>query len=167
VDERHIREQADRFGLTDRIVFHGQVPRQEALSAVKGANLAVVITSVEEEETLEDKGIVTGKIFEAVGLATPVLLIAPRGSDAGAITAATGLVKSFVGIEIQEMASFLQDVVGGKAPQSRNIENCSWATISKKLDALLRAVVVRDSCPILVRDGDGGRSGSSSPTQAR
>lgn len=138
VDERHVREQADRFGLTNRIVFHGQVPRQEALSAIKGANLAVVITSVVEEMTLEDKGIVTGKIFEAVGLATPVLLIAPLGSDASAITASTGLVKSFMGTDIQGMVSFLEEVIRGRSPQPKNIEICSWATISKKLDKLLR-----------------------------
>jgi glycosyltransferase involved in cell wall biosynthesis len=160
-DEEHVREQADRFGLSDRIVLHGRVPRRQALSAVKGANLVVVITSVKEEETLEDKGIVTGKIFEAVGLATPVLLIAPLGSDARGITEPTGLVRSFAGTEIRGMVSFLQDVVRGQAPQPRNIENCSWAFISKNLDALLRAVVVRHSGPRLVRDGVGGRSGSS------
>jgi glycosyltransferase involved in cell wall biosynthesis len=161
VDESHIREEADRLGLTDRIILHGRVPRREALSAVKGANLAVVITSVKEEETLEDKGIVTGKIFEAVGLATPVLLIAPLGSDARGITESTGLVRSFVGTEIQGMVSFLQDVVRGQATQPRNTENCSWTVISKNFDALLQAVVVRDSCPIFVRDWGGGQSGSS------
>ena len=137
VDEKHVREQADRFGLTDRIVFHGRVPRQQALSAVKGANLAVVITSVAEEESLEDRGIVTGKIFEAVGLATPVLLIAPRGNDASAITASTGLVKSFMGSEIQGMATFLEDVVQGQVAQPKHIESCSWVVISKTLDSLL------------------------------
>lgn len=140
VDENHIRQEADRFDLSDRIVFHGRVPRGEALSAVKGARLALVITSVAEEQTLEDKGIVTGKIFEAIGLATPVLLIAPEGSDARVITEPTGLVKSFTGIEIQSMVSFLEDVVRGQAPQPQNIENCSWAVISKDLDALLREV---------------------------
>lgn len=166
VDEKHVREQAERFGLTDRIVFHGQVPRQEALSAVKGANLAVVITSVEEEETLEDKGIVTGKIFEAIGLGTPILLIAPVGSDARTITEPTGLVKSFSGTDVQGMASFLKDVVSGQVPQLKNIRICSWAVISKNLDALLRTVVVRDSNSVLVKDGEEGRSGSSVPTQA-
>lgn len=141
VDEKHVREHANRFDLTHRIVFHGQVPRREALSVVKGANLAVVITSVEEEETLENKGIVTGKIFEAVGLATPVLLIAPIGSDASTITASTGLVKSFRGSDIQGMASFLADVVQGQAPQPKHIESCSWAVISKNLDALLRGAL--------------------------
>jgi glycosyltransferase involved in cell wall biosynthesis len=138
VDEKHVREQADRFGLSDRMVLHGRVPREQALSAVKGASLAVVITSVGEDETLEDKGIVPGKIFEAVGLATPVLLIAPMGSDASATTASTGLVKSFRGSEIQGMASFLEDVLQGHVSQPRSIESCSWAVISKKLDALLR-----------------------------
>ena len=138
VNDQHVREQADQFGLSDRIVLHGRVPRREALSAIKGAKLAVVITSVVEEETLEDKGIVTGKIFEAIGLATPVLLIAPMGSDASAITAPTGLVNSFSGTETQGMAAFLKDVVHGQNPQPKNIEICSWWTLSKKFDNLLR-----------------------------
>ncbi|MBK9308726.1 MAG: glycosyltransferase [Nitrospira sp.] len=137
-NDQHVREQADRFGLSDRIVLHGRVTREQALSAVKGANLAIVITSVAEEETLEDKGIVTGKIFEAIGLATPVLLIASMGSDAITITASTGLVKSFRGSELQKMAPFLDDVVQGQVPKPMHIEGCSWAVISRKLDSLLR-----------------------------
>lgn len=144
VDEHHVHEQAGRFGLSDRIVYHGRVPRQEALSAVKGASLSLVITSVAEQETLEDKGIVTGKIFEAIGLGTPVLLIAPKGSDARAITEPTGLVKSFTGTEIQGMVSFVKDVVCGRAPRPKAIEICSWATISKSLDAILRGCMASD-----------------------
>jgi glycosyltransferase involved in cell wall biosynthesis len=141
VQENHVREQADRFGLNDRIVLHGRVPRCEALSAVKGASLAVVITSVDEQGSLEDRGIVTGKIFEAIGVGTPVLLITPNGSDATAITETTGLVKSFTGTEIQGMASFLKDVVCGRAPKPKNIEACAWATLSKNLDAVLRKAI--------------------------
>ena len=140
--ENHIAEQADRFGLNDRIVLHGRVSRQEALSAVKGASLAIVITSIDEPGSLEDKGIVTGKIFEAIGLGTPVLLIAPNGSDASAITESTGLVKSFTGTEIQGMASFLKDVVCGRALKPENTEVCSWTTISKNLDAVLRRAIL-------------------------
>ena len=40
-----------------------------------------MITSVAEEATIEDRGIVTGKVFEPLGLGTPILLIAPPGSD--------------------------------------------------------------------------------------
>jgi len=140
--EQHVREQAVRFGLNDRIVLHGRVSRQEALSAVKGARLAVVVTSIDEQGSFEDKGIVTGKIFEAIGLGTPVLLIAPNGSDATAITATTGLVKSFTGTDIQGMVSFLKDVMCGRAPKPKNTEVCAWTTISKNLDAVLRSAIL-------------------------
>ncbi len=143
-DERHVREQAERFGLSDRIVLHGRVSQREALSAVKGACLAVVITSVEDEGTLEDKGIVTGKIFEAIGVGTPVLLIAPKGSDAATTTETTGLVKSFLGTDIQGMASFLKDVVHGQAPEPRDVEMFSWPNIAKRLDVVLREAISAD-----------------------
>jgi glycosyltransferase involved in cell wall biosynthesis len=136
--ENHVREEASRLGLNDRIVLHGRVSQREAVSAVKGASLAVVITSIEDQSTLEDKGIVTGKIFEAIGGATPVLLIAPNGSDATATTETTGLVKSFPGTDIQGMATFLKDVIHGQVPHPQNVEVFSWASIAKNLDSVLR-----------------------------
>jgi len=136
--EDYVREQGVRFGLNNRIVLHGKVPRNESLSAVKGASLAVVVVSVEEQASSEMLGMVPAKIFEAIGLGTPVLLIAPVGSDATALIAPTGLVKSFTGAQTEDMASFLKDVVSGHAPQPSNTELFSWTTISKSLDTLLR-----------------------------
>lgn len=139
VQEDYVRQQAAQYGLTDRVVLHGRVPRREALSAVKGASLALVISSIYEQSPLIDKGTIPGKIFEAIGLGTPVLLIAPLDSDATTLLAPTGLGKSFTGSDAQGMVSFLKDVVCGRDPQQKNIENCSWATLSKKLDAILRS----------------------------
>jgi glycosyltransferase involved in cell wall biosynthesis len=144
-EESYVRDQADRFGVSDRVVLHGRVPRGEVLSAVKGASLAIVITSVAEQGSLDDKGIVTAKIFEAIGLETPVLLITPKDSDATSATESTGLVRSFTGTEIQGMASFVKDVVCGQAPKPKNTEACSWTTISKKLDAVLRRAASLES----------------------
>lgn len=144
LQEDYIRQQAARYGLTDRIVLHGRVPRREALSAVKGASLALVISSIYEQCPLKDKGTIPAKIFEAIGLGTPVLLISPIDSDIRALVAPTGLVKSFTGEETQGMVSFLREVVGGQSPQPKNIEGCSWTTISKNLDAILRGVVARN-----------------------
>jgi glycosyltransferase involved in cell wall biosynthesis len=141
VGENHVRQEADRFALNDRIVLHGNVPRREALSAVKGASLAVVISSINERGTLEEKGIVPAKIYEAIGVRTPVLLIAPKGSDATAITAPTGLVKSFTGTDIQGMAWFLKDVIHGQAPHAENVEVVSWTTIANNLDTALRKAI--------------------------
>ncbi|MEQ1679885.1 MAG: glycosyltransferase [Nitrospira sp.] len=137
----HVCEEADRLGLNDQIVVHGKVSQREALSAVKGARLAVVITSVEDHSTLDDKGIVTGKIFEAIGVGTPVLVIAPNGSDVSVTTRATGLVKSFPGSDIQGIASFIKDVIDGRSPKPKNIEIFAWTNIGKQLDTVLRAAV--------------------------
>src|SRR4030095_8851726 len=40
--EAHVRDEADRFGVMDRVVLHGTVSRTEALAAVRGASVAVV-----------------------------------------------------------------------------------------------------------------------------
>ncbi|WHZ28960.1 MAG: hypothetical protein OJF51_003760 [Nitrospira sp.] len=140
-EEDHVREEANRFGLNDRIVLHGKVSRRDALSAVKGASLAVVITSINEQGSLEENGVVTGKIFEPIGLGTPVLLMAPNGSDAIVTTEATGLVKSFAGTDIQGMASFLREVILGQEIKPKNVEICSWTTIAKSLDNVLREAI--------------------------
>ncbi|OQW35951.1 MAG: hypothetical protein A4E19_15965 [Nitrospira sp. SG-bin1] len=144
VQEGYVRQQAAQYGLTDRVVIHGRVPRREALSAVKGANLALVISSIYEQSQLIDKGTIPGKIFEAIGFGTPVLLISSFGSDTRRLAASTGFVKSFTGADTQGMVSFLQEVVSGQTPRSENIESCSWTTISKNLDAILRGIVARD-----------------------
>jgi glycosyltransferase involved in cell wall biosynthesis len=141
IDENHVREEADLLGLNSHVVLHGKVAQQEAVSAVKGANLAVVITSIHEEGTLEDKGIVTGKIFESIGVGTPVLLIAPKGSDATTTTETTGLVRSFTGADIQGMASFLESIVRGQVPHPNNVDVFSWTNIAKKLDMVLREAI--------------------------
>lgn len=157
--EDHVREEAGRFDLADRIVLHGNVPRHEALSAVKGASLAVVVVSIEEHASYEMLGMVPAKIYEAVGLGTPVLLIAPSGSDAAVLIKSTGLVRSFRGVDIQNMVSFLKDVVCGRAPQSRSTETYSWATISQDLDAILRGCITSNDLDM--RGGDGSQDGTN------
>jgi glycosyltransferase involved in cell wall biosynthesis len=137
----YIREEATKNGVMDRVFLHGRVPRTEALSAVRGANVAVVITSVAEEGTLADNGMVTGKVFEALGLGTPVLLVAPHGSDARAVVEATGLQGSFTGSDIGGMASFLMDMMDGRIVKPKVPEAYAWTTIGKKLDRVLRVAM--------------------------
>jgi glycosyltransferase involved in cell wall biosynthesis len=155
MQENYVREQAAIYGLSDRIVLHGRVPRREALSAVKGANLALVISSIYERCPLKDQGTIPAKIFEAIGLGIPVLLISPFGSDVRALMAPTGLVRSFTGAETQGMVSFLKDVVCGQAPQPKNLEICSWKTISKNLDTILRGCLTSPVRKSQTGDSDG------------
>jgi glycosyltransferase involved in cell wall biosynthesis len=134
----YVRRVARDFGVEHRVVIGGRVPRSEALAAVRGANIAVVISSVYEEGSLQDKGVVTGKVFEAVGLGTPLLVIAPDGSDLEGILEVTGLGKRFSGTQIDQIAAFLRDVMRGRVPGAINSDSYSWSTISLEFDRVLR-----------------------------
>jgi glycosyltransferase involved in cell wall biosynthesis len=143
--QEHVVDEAKRAGVSEQVVLHGQVSRAEALSAVKGANVAVVITTVLDEASKEEQGIVTGKIFEAVGLRTPILLICPSGSDAESVIRETGLGRAFRGSEVDGITGFLRDLMSGHAVRSKNVAEYSWPNIGKKLDHILRGVLENKS----------------------
>ena len=90
------RDAAHRFGVLDKAIIHGSVTRRDALSAIRGAGLAVVITSVFDDATMEDRGIVTGKVFDAIGLGTPLLAIAPPGKRLGRRAGHSGTGSAFL-----------------------------------------------------------------------
>jgi glycosyltransferase involved in cell wall biosynthesis len=137
----HVREAAEKFGLEDRVVLHGIVSRQEALSAVRGAGMAVVIASVASTGSPAVKGVLTGKIFEAIGLKTPLWVIAPAGSDLEEVLRVAGRGRRFSGDEIEAMASYLEDAMAGRTPPPGRSEVFDWARIGADLDRLLRGVL--------------------------
>ena len=140
----HVRQEAERFGVMDKVTLHGRVSRCEALSAVRGAGVAIVIASVLEEGTLADKGTTPGKVFEAMGLGTPILLIAPFGSDAREVAETTGLARSFTGNDIDGMTSFLTDAMCGRPAEPRDLEVYAWTNLATKMDHILRAAAGMD-----------------------
>jgi glycosyltransferase involved in cell wall biosynthesis len=138
---RHVAEQAARFGVTDQVLVHGRVSRPQALSAVRGAGLAVVITSTVERASPEDNGVVTGKIFEAIGLRTPTLLVAPAESDAYAVTEITGLVRGYTPADVDGIAAFLRDMINGHSLEPKDPAAYAWENLVAGLDRILRNAV--------------------------
>ncbi len=136
----YVRNEAERSGVSENVVVHGYVSRGESLAAVRGAGIAVVITSVRPDSTLEEKGIITGKIFEAIGLSTPILLIAPPGTDAGVVLDAAGAGKRYAGGDIDGMTDYVLQVMGGARPLKRNPEEYEWGNVARILDSVLRGV---------------------------
>ena len=134
----YVLECAREFNVEHRVVIHGNVPRAEALAAVAGANVAVVISSVYAQGSLQDRGIVTGKVFEAIGLGTPLLVIAPEGSDLEGVLSLTRLGKRFAGTDIDGIAGFLRDAMNGGDRPGFSAEPFSWAKIVEQLDGVLR-----------------------------
>lgn len=137
----HVHEEAVRHGVIDKVTLHGNVPAHEALSAVRGASVAVVITSVAAEESQADNGMVTGKIYEILGLGTPALVIAPPGSDAHAIVETAGRARAFPASQPEPMAHFVREVFAGQVPPRRCPEAYAWPNIIRQFDGVLRRVL--------------------------
>src|SRR5262249_45026679 len=131
----------------DRVVLHGGVSRTDALSAVRGANIAVVIASVFAEDTQQDNGKIPGKLFEPLGLGTPILLIAPAGSDATQIVEETGMGRGFVGTDIEGIVRFLSDIARKEHKRSFCTDRYSWPILAAKLDRILKGVMHRRKEP--------------------
>jgi glycosyltransferase involved in cell wall biosynthesis len=139
--EAHVRQEGNRLDVMEQIVLHGMVSRTEALSAVRGADVAVVVTSIFDNASLEDQGTVTGKLFEPLGLGTPILLIAPPGSDAIEIVEKTRGGRSFIGVDIEGMVGFLSSIERADKKQSNCTDKYSWPSLAMKLDRTLKAVI--------------------------
>jgi glycosyltransferase involved in cell wall biosynthesis len=144
----HVRAEAERFGVVNRVELHGFVPRNEALAAIRGAGLNIVITSVLEETAddhtamtngkLLDKAIVTGKLFDALGLGAPTLIVGPRGGDVDTVIETTGLAHVIAAKNIDGIASFFEQAMFGQTPPPKNPQAYGWPNLIKKLDIVLR-----------------------------
>ena len=140
--ENHVRDEAMRNAITEKVLVHGRVARAEVLSAVRGAAVAVVITSVNDGSSVADMGMVPGKIFETLGLRTPILLIAPPSSDAAKVIEESGAGERFNGTDIEGIARFLARLLSKPETDVRP-ENYAWPVLASKLDRILRGVVAQ------------------------
>jgi hypothetical protein len=139
----HVRDQADRNQVADVVNVGGRIGRAEVLSCLRGADQAIVVTTVHSNGSLEERGVVTAKLFEPLGLGTPVLLITPERSDARTILESARCGRAFHGEETEAMAEFIIARVSGA---DDGLENCdptaySWPTLGARLDEVLRGVI--------------------------
>lgn len=148
VHGEHVRSMSRQYGVEDRVVVHGLVSRRESLSAVRGAGMSLVLTSIFREGSLSDRGVVSGKVFDAIGLGTPVLGIAPNGSDLETILDQIVLSRRIAGEDVEEMAAFLEKSMENSRPQARDQQSFSWPTLVDQLHEVLR-----DAMPFIPRGG--------------
>jgi glycosyltransferase involved in cell wall biosynthesis len=137
----HVKSEAREHGVSDRVILHGHVAREQALSALKGCNLAVVITSTFAEGRSEENGMIPAKIYESLGLRSRVLLIAPRNSDARIVLDETGLGRSFTADEIGGIASYICELIVKNRNVQASPELYSWPYMAKNLNGTLRSIL--------------------------
>jgi len=139
--EKHVQEEAIRFGVMDKVVLHGRVTRADAVSAVRGSGVTVVITSVLDENSAGDSGIVPGKVFEALGSNVPVLIVAPKGSDIENIGETAGSTRLVTGSDIEGITSFFRETMSGMMPKAKTPEVYAWPNLIHRLDVVLRQAI--------------------------
>lgn len=138
-NSEHVRLSAIQHGVADRVLVHGLLPRARVMEAVKGAGMSVVVASVEDSASNRDRGIVTGKVFDAIALGSPILIVAPGGSDLEDIVRTAGRGACFSGRETDRMTSFIANAIEGRVPAVGRPEAFAWPHLVRELDVVLRA----------------------------
>jgi glycosyltransferase involved in cell wall biosynthesis len=136
----HVEAEARRYDVSPQLVIHGNVSRQQVLSALRGAGLGIVITTVAEEVSAKEAGIIPAKVFEALGAGTPILIIAPPGTDIRPIAESTGLARCFSGSDSEGIAAFIQERMSGERLKRCDGSKYSWSNLALQFDSILRNV---------------------------
>jgi glycosyltransferase involved in cell wall biosynthesis len=149
----HVQNEAERFGVEEYVSLHGLVTRPTALRAVRGADVAVVMISNQKEASLEYRGIVSGKVFDPIGLRTPILAIAPKSFDVCTVVDATGVGKCFCAEETDGMAAFLSHMMNESAATPEVPVQYSWPHIAADMNQILLRTIQTDAAPVRTTNG--------------
>ena len=141
VDSGQVRQAAQDCGASDFLVDHGKVPQKESFSASKGAAVNVVVTSVIKTVDQGILGNLPGKLFEVIGLGSPVLLVSPDGSQARMILDQTRSGLGVSGDDPVRIAEALKELLGRAAGRSPQADAYSWPRLARQLDTLLRSLL--------------------------
>ncbi len=145
-DEAHVRAEARRFGVESRVVVHGMVDRRRAVAAAKGADACVVVTSVLPSTDAADRGVLTSKLYEIMGMGTPIMLVTPEQSEAHSLSQNYRHITRFSGEDILGMERYLTRLIVEGEQRGEPATTYSWPILAKGMDAVLRTSIRQGSC---------------------
>lgn len=134
----HVKDSVDRNSLSSRVEIHPSVPRETVLKESKAADLAIVQTTINTIDSLAESGIITGKIFELLGLRVPLLVIAAENSELRSILATTGGGAAFVASDHDGMIAYIRSCMHGHRVPYRDPDAFSWPRLGARLNAFLQ-----------------------------
>lgn len=134
----YVKKAAEAYDLCNVVDCRGMVSHDVALRLQAQSLCTLVVTTVDERAEGADRGILTGKLFEAIELACQVLVISPINSDARELTAHIPHVHHFTGMESHSMAEWLEGLTSvSRVPQPPRPEYFSWTKLGSKFAQLL------------------------------
>lgn len=95
--------------------FHPYIPHQEVLQKMVNSDLLLLVIN----NVPNNKGILTGKIFEYLGSGVPILAVGPVDGDAAGIIKETASGKMFAYNDVSGMAEFILKVFHSRGRDKR------------------------------------------------
>ena len=142
---KHVLERAAHWEISDLVTCNDQVPHLTSLIAQRDALCTIVITSTESKASKGNKGILTGKLFEALSVCRRVLVISPPGSDVRDLTAGMPSVGNFSAEETSSICDFLVRACEGHDLEHQIDTNppFSWHNLSRRFSEVLSKRVLK------------------------
>ena len=123
------------------ITFHSYLPHNEMLNLLVNSSMLLLIIN----KVKNNKGILTGKIFEYIGSGVPVLGIGPEDGEAAQILRETESGKMFYYDQIEEITEFIEEKYNDwknrkKRTITKKVENYSRINLTRKLAEILNEI---------------------------
>lgn len=151
-----VRELAAREGVSHLVSIEGEVPYREALARQAGADVLLLLLW----DTPEERGVLTGKLFEYIASRRPILLIGGGDGAASQLLRerGAGLAAETQGdIEAQLRTWLRQHAEGGVPPLPASVRaGFSRAEQFSRLTARLEEIAARQKICIVTRKLDVG-----------
>jgi glycosyltransferase involved in cell wall biosynthesis len=139
-DGAAVETAAYQRGLAAWVVNHGSVSPASALAAVAGAHAVVVVNSVQQKADEAERGVIPGKVYEALGLGKRIVLISPEDSDVTGVVGNNG--RRFSGNEILHISEYLTQSAASEHPAvNQPPERYSWGRLALAWDQVLAGAV--------------------------
>ncbi|HEY5510699.1 MAG TPA: glycosyltransferase family 4 protein [Prolixibacteraceae bacterium] len=128
----------DLNNLSSMVEVMGYIPHEQAISQMKGASLLLMAIP----DTPDNKGIVTGKLFEYLAARKPVLAIGPEGGDVDILIDKCKAGKLFSYENTEGMKNFILEIfqqysAGASGIHSTGIESYTRKNLTKELSRYL------------------------------
>jgi glycosyltransferase involved in cell wall biosynthesis len=129
--------QARELGVADAVIDLGEQTSAEALALLDGALAGVVVVSPDFQYAYP------GKVFEILGRARPLLVLAPQGCDTAELTIRHALGWTHPPEDVEGLADSLRHALAGELPVPRDLEVLSAPRVMARLTDLLEDLVRR------------------------
>ena len=123
------------------VSFHQWVSHDQMMKLLVNSSILILIIN----KVKNNKGILTGKIFEYIGSGVPVIGIGPEDGEASQILKETESGKMFYYDQIEEISAFIKEKYNDwknrkKRIINKKVENFSRINLTKKLAEILNQI---------------------------